>query len=315
MFKRIDPLLCEFELNLHGAFFPAGFPLHLATNSQAVMDAAGEAWGAWKRAFDTSPLELRVIVQPSGDVAVPPVYRKQGALISAVSDAYNFAAADAVRLTANFWLSERTAADCALMRWHYLDALVFMLLTQQYVVSLHGACVARNGRGILLCGHSGAGKSTLSVAAARAGFTFVSDDCTWVRTDSNPLIAIGKPHQVRLRHDAARHFPELSGLTPRALPNAKLSIEPPTSMLENLRTASQVEVANVVFLDRMSGGEPRLETVAESEANRLLLADLPSYGAEVNATHERTVARLAALSTWRLHYAELTDAIRLLSGL
>src|ERR1700744_1191897 len=122
MFKRIDPLLCEFEFPLRGAFFPAGFPLHLATNSQDVMDAAGEAWGAWKQAFDTRPLELRVIVQTSGDVAGPPIYRKQGALISAVSDAHNFAAADAVTLTASVFLSEKTAADHALMRWHYLDA-------------------------------------------------------------------------------------------------------------------------------------------------------------------------------------------------
>jgi hypothetical protein len=55
--------------------------------------------------------------------------------------------------------------------------------------------------------------------------------------------------------------------------------------------------------------------MAPDEAAALLLRDLPSYGPEVNAAHERTVRNLAGLPAWRLTYSELHDAIRLLREL
>jgi len=307
-------MLCDVDLPLGGTFYPAGFPLRLATNSRDVMDAACEAWGAWDGAFDTEPLEFRAVVSSGGEKAAAPAYRVHAGLLSFVAGADNFATADIRRLTASFFLSEKTCADHAVLRWLFLEAMAYMLLTQKYVVSLHAACVARGSEGILLCGRSGAGKSTLSVACARAGLVFLSDDCTWILTGSDAPIAIGKPHQARLRADAARHFPELQGFPARALPNGKLSMEVPTSLL-GLRTARQVGVSRLVFLDRESIGAARVESMAPEEAAALLLQDLPSYGPEVNAVHERTVGLLASLPAWRLTYSGLDDAIRLLREL
>jgi len=306
-------MLSDVDLPLADTFYPAGFPLHLATNSRDALEAACEAWGAWDRAFDTDPLTFRVVVQPGGEAAAAPAYRVQAGLLSFVSDAHNFATADIRRLTASLSLSEKTVADHALLRWLFLDAMAYMLLTQRYVVSLHAACVAHNGAGILLCGSSGAGKSTLSVACARAGFTFLSDDCTWILADT--VVAIGKPHQARLRGDAARHFPELEGFPARTLPNGKLSMEVPTPLLAGVRTLRQIEVGRLVFLNRAAGSAAHMETMTPDEAAALLLADLPSYGPEVNAMHEQTVGMLAGLPAWRLTYSGLDDAIRLLAGL
>ena len=190
-----------------------------------------------------------------------------------------------------------------------------MLLTQRYVVSLHAACVARDDAGILLCGKSGAGKSTLSFACARAGFTYLADDCTWILPGERT--AIGKPHQVRFRHDAARHFPEVEGYlaSASARPSGKLSIELPTSLFPGMVTAGRTPVRCLVFPDREGGGPARIERMSSEDAVTLLLADLPSYGAEVNAMHETTVRSLAALPAWRLTYRALDDAIRLLSEL
>ena len=233
-------------------------------------------------------------------------------LLSFIGDRDNFATADIARLNAGIFVSQQTAADRTLLRWLFLDAMAYMLLTQRYVVSLHAACVARDGAAILLCGRSGAGKSTLSVACARAGFAFLADDCTWVLTGTDTPIAIGKPHQARLRGDAARHFPELDGFPSRALPNGKLSMEVATSMLTGVTTARQAPVGRVVFLDRHGEGEARVETMPSAEVQALLLADLPSYGPEVNAAHEYTVALLSNLPAHRLTYGSLSDAIRLL---
>jgi hypothetical protein len=256
-----------------------------------------------------------VLVAPAGELAAEPRFRKQGHLLSFVSDAHNFAAGDSLTLSASFHLSEATAAHHAGLRWFYLESMAYMLLTQRYVVALHAACVARNGGGILICGESGAGKSTLSFACARAGFTFVSDDSTWFRTASEDREAIGKPHQARFRHGASRHFSELGGYPASAHPNGKLSIEIPTSHFPAVRTAVRCPVRNLVFLDRESPGPARVKRISSADAEAWLLAELPSYGAEVNAAHEKTIHRLAALPAWQLRYRELDDAIRLLSEL
>jgi hypothetical protein len=311
--KRIDPLLCDFDLALSGTFYPAGFPLHIATNSRDVLHAAAESWAPFTREFDTPPMEFRVVVESAGALAAEPRFRKQGHLLSFVSDADNFAAGDSLTLSASFHLSEKTAADHIWLRWFFLESMAYMLLTQRYVVSLHAACVARDGAGILICGKSASGKSTLSFACARAGFTYVSDDCTWLLAASEDRVAIGKPYQVRFRADAARHFPELAGYLASARPNGKLSIEVPMSLFPSVRTAGRCRVRCLVFLDRESGGPARVERMPAAEAVESLLADLPSYGATVNAMHENTIQRLTGLPAWQLRYGTLEDAIRLLS--
>jgi hypothetical protein len=311
--KRIDPLLCDFDLALSGTFHPAGFPLHVATNSRDVLEAAAESWAPFPREFDTPPMEFRVVVEPDGDLAGEPRFRKQRHLLSFVSDAHNFATGDSLTLAASFHLSQATAADHAGLRWFYLEAMAYMLLTQRYVASVHAACVMRNGSGILICGKSAAGKSTLSFACARARFTFVSDDCTWLLAGSEDRVAIGKPHQVRFRHDVARHFPELAGYLSSVRPNGKRSIEVPTNLFPAIRTAGRCPLRCLVFLDRESKGPARIEPMPSAEAEALLLADMPSYGAEVNATHERTIRNLTVLPAWHLRYRTLEDAVRLLS--
>jgi len=310
--NRFDPLLCDFEFSLSGMFYAAGFPLHLVTNSRDVMEAAAESWSPFPPLFDTPPLEFRVLVEPAGELAAEPRFRKQRHILSLVSDAHNFATGDCSTLSAVFHLSAATAADHACLRWFYLEALAYMLLTQRYVLSLHAACIARDGEGILICGKSGAGKSTVSFAAARAGFTYLADDCTWILLNSTEPIAIGKPHQVRFRQDAAQHFPEVAGYLASLRPNRKLSIELPTSLFPALRTAGRCPVRRLVFPDRDSSGPPRAERMDPAEAAELLLADLPSYGPEVNAMHEQTIQSLTRLPAWRLHYRSLDDAIRLL---
>ena len=312
--ERIDPLLCDFDLSLSGTFYPVGFPLHIATNSPHVLAAAGESWAPFRGEFDAPPMDFRILVEPTGELAAEPTFRKQNHLLSFVSDAHNFAAGDSLTMSASFHLSETTAANHSWLRWLYLESMAYMLLTQRYVVSLHAACVADAG-GILLCGKSGCGKSTLSFACARAGFTYVSDDCTWLLNGSEDHLAIGKPHQFRFRHDVARHFPELAGFVASAHPNGKLAIEAPSSVLPGVRTASRCSIHRLVFPDRESGGPARLDRVRPEDAAAALLAELPSYGPQVNALHEETIHCLTRLPAWRLHYRALDDAIRLLSEL
>ena len=241
-----------------------------------------------------------MVVEPEGELAAEPTFRKQLHLLSLVSDAHNFATGDSRTLSATLPPRGSTAADRDWMRWFYLEAMAYLLLTQRYVVSVHAACVAHDGAGILICGKSGSGKSTLSFACARAGFTYVSDDSTWFLTGSEDRVAIGKPHQLRFRHDVARHFPELAGYIASAHPNGKLSIEVPTSLFPRFAPPTAARFAAWCFWIAKAAALRASNPCGTRASWTSLLADMPSYGAEVNAAQEKTIYSLAALPSWQL---------------
>ena len=311
--KRCDPLLRDIDLPLTGTFFPAGFRLNIATNSRDVLEAAEECWRHYKPEFECQPMEFRVVVEPHGGPAPLPRPRAQGHIFSMVSDADNHAVVDSQGWFACFYLSEETAADHARLRWYYVESMAYTLLAHRYVVPLHAACVAHHGAGILLCGPSGAGKSTVSFACARAGWTFLSDDCTFLKTDSDDRIAIGQPHLARFRDDLRSVFPELAGYAASARPGGKLSLEVPLSDFPQIRTASRCPIRALFVLDRGSGVRPRAVRLPPGELAEQLFADNCTYGAEVDAMHERAIRRLQDLPSWRLHYESPGDALRLLS--
>jgi hypothetical protein len=314
--RKLDPMLRDVELPHTGTFYPAGFPLELATNSRDVIEAANESWRYWHREYDTDPLRFRVVVEDQGELAGPPTFRIHQHLVQVVSDAHNFGIADFREMFAGIHVSRKTAADHPWLRWFFVESMAYMTLTQRYLVATHAACIARNGVGLLLVGQSGAGKSTLSFAAARAGWTYVADDCTWLLARSTDRIAIGRPHHIRFRDDAPRHFPELEGYIARARPNGKLSIELLTSQFPQIVGAQRCPIGGMVFLDRGAGPRPaQVERIDSSLAVEELISDIPNYGDEVNAMHEETVRALAAVPAWRMHYTTLAEALGLLSGI
>jgi hypothetical protein len=311
--KRSDPILSGIDLPLTGTYYPVGFRLNIATNSRDVLEAAEESWRHDIPEFECQPMEFRVVVQPQGGLGMPPTFRLQRHLYSIVSDGDNFAIGDSQSWFACFFLSEKTAADHAWLRWYYVEPIAYNLLVQRYLVPIHAACVAHDGAGILLCGQSGAGKSTLSFACALAGWTFVSDDCTWLRADSEDCIALGRPHQARFRDSAPSVFPELAGYATSARPNRKLSLEVPLSDFPQIRTASRCPIRALVFLDRRSGARPHAARLPPGQAAGQLLDGAATLGPEVDAMQERAVGRLQDLPAWRLQYESLDDALRLLS--
>ncbi len=311
--RRLDPLGIQVDLPLTGTFHPLGFRLDLATNSTDVIQAAEEAWSGQRQEFDAPALTMRVVVRPEGPLAQPGVHRKMGHLYSAVSDRDNFAHLDLRQMIANVHISQMTASDHVWLRWFYVESLPYLMLNQRQVVMVHSALVARDGSGVMLCGPSTAGKSTLAYACARAGWTYLSDDCSSLLPNSAERIALGRPRQVRFRPDAPRLFPELEGYLVRARPTGKLAFEVDTSLL-GIRTADRTSVDAIVFLER-GGGIADVHRISAEDALERLLTDMPSYGEEVDELHERTLRRVTAAPAYRLRYQSIEDAIRLLSAL
>jgi hypothetical protein len=96
---------------------------------------------------------------------------------------------------------------------HPLATISLMeLLERRGLFSLHAACLAgTDGRGVLLAGPSGSGKSTLTLALARAGMAFLSDDVVFLAHDRETATVrvLGFADTIGLTEHAAERFGEL----------------------------------------------------------------------------------------------------------
>jgi hypothetical protein len=172
---------------------------------------------------------------------------------------------------------------------------------------VHAACVALDGHGVLLCGDSGAGKSTLSYACARSGWTYVTDDSSFLLNSGTKRLVTGNCHQVRFRPSAAELFPEIRGLeiTPRAA--GKPSIELPTGPMPYMNLSQNAKVDFIVFINRRPG-PPQLRPYRTDVARYFMRQAL--YGTPQSlATQYEAIDHLLTAEIFELRYSDLDWAI------
>ena len=69
---------------------------------------------------------------------------------------------------------------------------------------IHGACITKNGNGIMIVGDAGAGKTTLMMKFLREGYTYVANDRLAVKKDFDKIIACGIPFSMGIRSENAK---------------------------------------------------------------------------------------------------------------
>lgn len=243
-----------------------------------------------------------------------PVCRIQENLLSNIADAHNFVVCN---LNSGFsfgWVTQETAESSLYLKYHILEAAALSMVSALRAAPLHAACVVPFGHGMLLCGDSGAGKSSLSFAGARSGWTFVSDDASYLPFDRQDRMVLGNCHQIRLRDSGVQLFPELEGrlITPRA--TGKPSIEIPTADLPDFLTAESAIVKSVIFLNRRNVETPGLFPFSREAAlswfNQFPFKTTASYPAQ-----EAAIRNLLDVEIYELRYTDLDWAIQRLETL
>jgi hypothetical protein len=305
-----DALLCDMELQHRGIFYPLGYPVEIITNDKAVLEAANESFGHGRPSRTSETLQVRIGVSyvDSSDCPPEPTRREYNHLYSLVADVNNQALLD-LRSGLNFtWVTSAALNSRIYFRYNFLEKAVYLLLGALVVTDIHAACVSRNGKGILLVGDSGAGKSTLAYACARAGWTYTSDDTSYLINDSSPPRVIGHSHRARFRPSAKALFPELEGfgLTPRI--EGKPSIEVLISDLPVESSAVEANVDFIVYLNRSSSAAGKLIRLPNGTASERAGRELYSAG-EIRAKHERVLEILSDIPTYELQYSDLSRGI------
>ena len=292
-----------------------GFPTELRTNSSEIVRLFGERWGMCLTATcdGVDPQTFMLWMQRLPGVPTDTVISHYAAAADGVVDAHNYSIGDLARNHIYVSVSRTTLRSSFLSEELFLGAPGNCVATR-YATPIHAGCVSLDGHGMLLCGDSGAGKSTLSYACAQAGWTFTSDDGSYVSNDGNELIATGDHHQVRFRPSAEEIFPEIKGLEVSRRAAGKPSIELPMIPMSNISCSQTAQLRFIVFLNRQAGGQHELLPYSKDVARYSMMQTV--YGLpETRAKQYATIERLLALDVFELRYNELDWAIQRLQKL
>jgi hypothetical protein len=285
----------------------AGVPGSIATNSEAILDAARDTFCPAEDPHPESRLHLRLWVDPQGTTQAPwpkPFFRGLDHLIFAGLDTQNSFLIDLQRRRVIGRLSPAMAADQAHWKSVIFPHLLTLVGPVIGVTGLHCACVVRDGGGILLHGRSGSGKSTLALALARRGFGFLSDDWTYFSRCNGGLYAWGLIPRIKLLPQAAEFFPELAGCKTAVSVNGERAFEIQPDSNLGVPRSRFCQPREIIFLERSSAPEfslsrmPMAEAVAHLEEN--FLADTT----EVIRPQVDIARRLVERGCWQLRYGE-----------
>ncbi|MBZ5593832.1 MAG: hypothetical protein LAP39_16460 [Acidobacteriia bacterium] len=313
----LDPLCYGVDLPCQTVLYPLGFRMDLATNSQEVIQSAEQDWAGFPSLFDDRTLEIRVAVSNDHQAPCPTslIWRAQRHLLALESDRHNFAVCDLEKGFSFCWIVPATARNHDFLQSFLLRILVQAPLWQTHLTWIHAACVARNGRALLLCGASGAGKSCLAYACARRGWTFITDEVSSLVRNSKDRMVLGNPRYMHFRDTAAAILPELNGRLAARNAVGKMSLAVRPADLGTIDTAFQSQVAAVVFLDRQDGRPARLTPVSPADAFHGLDSDLPLFPEPLHDAHRAALRALVGGGAFELRYHDLDEAVSLLEPL
>jgi hypothetical protein len=280
------------------------------TNSEEILCLFEQAWSSFERRFKTDTIEIDVLLTETEWTECPPapVYRIMQPLLIGTADAQNYSVVDLERNRTNITVSRAALRHKRYLRHFFLDSAATSHISTRHATPVHAGCVALDGRGVLLCGDSGAGKSSLSYACARAGWSYVTDDCSFLLNGSGDRTVIGDSRRVRLRPSAADLFPEINGLklTPRAA--GKPSIEMETANLPQLTCSETAQADYMIFLNRRGGGPPTLQPYRKDVARYFMRRVL--YGStESLALRYETIERMLEATVLELRYTDIGWAV------
>lgn len=184
-----------------------------------------------------------------------------------------------------------------------------------WLALIHGAALARNGKGIALPGPSGSGKSTLAAGLMHAGFDYLSDDLIALSAPDGgiqpwPLPLSIKPGSIDVV--AARH-PGLEQAAPYRTKglDARLLVPP-----QDVWDAEPVPLRCLVFPRFDAAAAAALQRISTFDAIARLLSDRIWLGYPV--TEARVTEFLAWLDdvpAYTVAYGNLDDGVRLVRSL
>lgn len=265
-----------------------GGRFHFASNSDALLRLVEAAYAQTPshRLSSAAEFHIQLDLLPSRDVPYvhePPQVRTHSGVgvLCGVIDDRNYLVLSPGEGRALIAVSEDMLEHPYHVRYELIEFAVFVLAARRMgLVPLHGACVGRDGRGVLLLGESGAGKSTLALHCLLHGLDFVAEDGVFIEPET--LLATGIANYLHLRLDVLQR---VEGETRSWIASAptirrrsgveKFEVDIRHGRGRLASTPLQLTAAVLVSAESARDGDPLLERLSEEEAMACLVADQP----------------------------------------
>jgi hypothetical protein len=185
----------------------------------------------------------------------------------------------------------------------------------EWLTLIHGAAVARNGKGLALVGASGSGKTTLTAGLVSNGFDYFADDLVAVMAPDGTIAPWPVPLSIKpgSLNVIAPYYPELPKAHSYRTKGVDARLLIPASSNWNL---APVPLRTVVFPTFTGNAAPALQRISRFQAIERLLKDRIWIGNPI------TVDRITALVEWLsatpayvCTYDTLEDGMRLIGDL
>jgi hypothetical protein len=249
---------------------------------------------------------MRVVVDESSDEAAgDPYFRGLHHVVSASFGNSNVFVFDVLRRNLSASVSAAVALDVRFWKEKLIPIALGVLGSAMGLVPMHCACLASEGDGLLIAGVSGAGKSTLSVALSEAGFSYVSDDWTYISRLSDRIVAHGTSAPVKLLPDAGKHFQRLQGRSVRRSMNGELAYEVDIAEAFGAQVERACEPRWLIFLERMPRAGAEFTPMTSVDARHYVncsVERLPLQLQEAEEMRRQTIESVALLPNWRFRY-------------
>jgi hypothetical protein len=285
--------------------FFAGARCDLQTNSLGLARLL-EALSVAEWRSDSSDFTMRVVVDETrGDSAGKPHFRGLHHVVIASFGESNIFVFDILRRTLSAHVSGAAARDYGFWKEKLIPISLGVLGAGMGLVPVHCACLEIDGHGLLIAGASGAGKSTLSVALAEAGFSYISDDWTYISEGADGIVAHGTSAPVKLLPDAVQHFRDLRRHSLKTSMNGELAYEVDIAQAFDFQTKRECAPRWLLFLERTESAEVEFTPMRSAEARNYVSSSverLPAQLHEAAALRERTIELVGRLPCWRFRY-------------
>lgn len=270
-------------------FHPMGLSLCVETQNATLQRVCTDLFGGFGPEDGQRPADLRFslqVLQQAG-LATRPTFKFENELASVWAGDEQVICANPAEGTVDGCFPLELLRHEAVLRHHYLQFALAVLLEARGFTGIHATVLERNGRTLLIRGPRGSGKSVLALAAVERGWRVLADSTVWIGPKGDWW---GIPWWLRLRRSAASLFPKLN-LDSAALvaeeDDGEDKLEVPVDQVRPGSGVPHGPAGIVLFLEKNLRAESRVETVAKGESGGLWQAGSSGRETLAPAYHER----------------------------
>lgn len=289
-------------------FIVTGAVWEISTNCQEILATMCDISGRAPRESCTPNLALFIYVNfelPDRDIGFRPYFRALEHLYFGTYGPGDSFLVDQCSRRVVASMTVGTALDVGYWKRVILPCLAGITSASVGVTPVHCACVVKDRFGLLIHGESGSGKSTLALTLSLNGFSYLSDDCTYVSGSEEHVQCWGTSAPLKLVPDALTYFPQLADVEPSESLNGELAYQVDPAAVFGVQRTSHCDPRWILFIEKGPQSTVTFRKISPAEAADRLASDLEQLPRSIAVQREGQLAMIEVLAQrggWHLRH-------------